>query len=137
MAYGVETRVPFLDLDLVELATRIPPWMKQKGMTGKAIFRKAMAPHLPRAVLERSKSGFGAPLRRWLKNELRPFVAEVLSESSLKRRGFFDPKAVQRLVTLDAAERVDGSYTIFSLVCIELWCRMFLDKSTPGLISVV
>ena len=82
---------------------------------------------MPRDVIYRGKSGFGAPLRRWLKLELRPMVEEILSESSLRSRGIFEPSAVRRLIDLDADGRVDGSYTIFALMCIELWFRRFID----------
>jgi asparagine synthase (glutamine-hydrolysing) len=126
MAAGVESRVPFLDPDLVRLAARIPSSMKQKGRLSKAILKKAMEPLLPHDVIYRPKTGFGAPLRRWLNQELRPMVDDVLSEETLRRRGLFDPEAVRRLVALDRAGRVDGSYTIFSLLCIETWCRLFL-----------
>jgi asparagine synthase (glutamine-hydrolysing) len=128
MAAGVEVRVPLLDLELVDFATRIPSSMKQKGSVGKYIFKKAMEPDLPREVIYRAKSGFGAPLRRWLREELREQVAETLSPTSLASRGLFDPGAVQKLVELDRSGRVDGSYTIFALMCTELWCRMFIDS---------
>ncbi|HEV2146813.1 MAG TPA: asparagine synthase (glutamine-hydrolyzing), partial [Longimicrobiaceae bacterium] len=101
MAAGVEVRVPLLDLQVVELAARIPARMKQKGRTGKAIFKRAMEPHLPREVIYREKTGFGVPLRRWLRAELRDRVEEVLSPDSLRSRGLFDPRAVQRLMALD------------------------------------
>lgn len=128
MAAGVETRVPLLDPDLVNFATCIPPHMKQKGRIGKAIFKKAMEPYLPQDVIYRPKSGFGAPLRRWLHGELQEMVQDVLSIDSLNRRRLFDPAAVQRLIELDRMGRVDAAYTIFSLMCIELWCRMFVDR---------
>ena len=127
MAVGVEVRVPLLDLDLVRFATRIPTRFKQRGRVGKAIFKRAMEPYLPRDVIYRRKSGFGAPLRRWLRRELRPMVEETLSDSALRRRGVFDPAGVRRLIQLDAEGRVDGSYTIFALMCIELWFRRFID----------
>jgi asparagine synthase (glutamine-hydrolysing) len=127
MAVGVEVRVPLLDLDLVRFATRIPSRYKQKGRVGKAIFKRAMEPYLPRDVIYRPKSGFGVPLRRWLRNELRPMVEDTLSETSIRKRGIFEPAAVRRLIDLDAAGRVDGSYTIFAMVCIELWFRHFID----------
>jgi asparagine synthase (glutamine-hydrolysing) len=130
MAAGVEVRVPLLDLELVEFATRIPPHMKQKGRVGKAIFKKALEPDLPHNIVYRPKSGFGAPLRRWLRVELRDHVEDVLSERSLRDRGLFEPSAVRRLIELDRAGRVDGSYTIFALMCLELWARMFIDQ--PG-----
>lgn len=130
MAAGVEIRVPLLDPDLVALAARIPPRMKQKGVVGKAIFKKAMEPLLPQDVIYRPKTGFGAPLRRWLTYELRDLVEEVLSPSAIKRRGLFDHHAVGQLVRRDRAGVIDGSYTVFSLMCIELWCRIFLDRLT-------
>ena len=127
MASGVEVRVPFLDPDLVALAASLPDGLKQHGTVGKWIFKKAMEPVLPHDVIYRPKTGFGVPLRRWLRHELRPRVEEVLSESSLRRRGILDPAAVARLRKDDAAGRVDGTYPIFSFLCLELWCRRFLD----------
>ena len=127
MAAGVEVRVPLLDLDLVDFAARVPPAMKQRGRVGKAIFKRAMEPYLPHEVIYRPKLGFGAPLRRWLRQELRSTVADTLDANSLRRRGFFDPAAVQRLIAADRAGNIDGSYTIFALMCFELWCRSFVD----------
>ncbi|MCD6274278.1 MAG: asparagine synthase (glutamine-hydrolyzing) [Deltaproteobacteria bacterium] len=127
MAAGVEVRVPLLDKELIDFATRIPPHLKQKGRIGKYILKKAMEPYLPREVIYRPKSGFGAPLRQWLHGELREVVMEMLGERSLKARGLFDPRAVARLVEDDYNGRIDAGYTIFSLMCIEWWQRIFLD----------
>jgi asparagine synthase (glutamine-hydrolysing) len=134
MAAGVEVRVPLLDLQLIEFVTRIPSSMKQHGGSGKAIFKQAMEADLPRDVIYRAKSGFGAPLRRWLRNELCERVDETLSPQSLLNRGLFDPTAVRRLITLDRQGYVDGAYTIFALMCVELWCRQFVDRvpAMPG-----
>jgi asparagine synthase (glutamine-hydrolysing) len=129
MAVGVEIRVPLLDLDLANFATRTPAALKQQGRIGKAIFKQAMEPYLPRDIIYRPKSGFGAPLRRWLRNELRPMVDETLDAGSVRRRGLFDPAAVSRLVQLDRSGAIDGSYTIYTLMSIELWCREFLEGS--------
>lgn len=128
MAVGVEVRVPFLDHDLVEFAQRIPLALKQRGQEGKWVLKKAMEPYLPRDVIYRAKSGFGAPLRRWMRHELRELVGDLLSVESLKRRGLFDPNAVQRLIAANDAGRVDASYTLLSLLCIEIWCRGFVDQ---------
>ncbi len=128
MAVGVEVRVPFLDLELVEFAARIPARFKQRGSEGKWVLKKAMEPYLPREVIYRPKTGFGAPLRRWMRYELRELLGDLLSAESLKRRGLFDPIAVQRLIADNDAGRVDASYTLLSLLCIELWSRTFLDR---------
>ena len=130
MAVGVEVRVPFLDLELVEFAARIPARFKQRGREGKWVLKQAMEPYLPREVIYRPKTGFGAPLRRWMRHELRELLGDLLSAESLKRRGLFDPDAVQRLIAANDAGRVDASYTLLSLLCIEIWCRTFLDQ--PG-----
>ncbi len=135
MAVGVEVRVPFLDLDLVDLAAQIPLRFKQRGRTGKWVLKQAMARALPAEILSRPKTGFGAPLRRWLKRELRPLLHDVLSPETLKRRGLFDAGAVQALLQAHDAGRVDAAYTLLALVCVELWCRAFLDGSSHRLRS--
>ncbi len=127
MAAGVEVRVPLLDLELVQFATQVPPQLKQRGRVGKALFKQAMEGVLPHDVIYRPKSGFGAPLRRWLHRELQPLVADTLDTAVLRRRGFFDPAAVSRLISLDRAGALDGTYTIFALMCFELWLRRFID----------
>lgn len=129
MAAGVEVRVPFLDNDLVRLANALPPEIKQRGAEGKWLLKKAMEPYLPLEVIYRPKTGFGAPLRHWLRHELREWVGDMLSAGTLRRRGLFDPKAVAALVADDRAGRVDAAYTIFGLVCIEIWCRRFIGGS--------
>jgi asparagine synthase (glutamine-hydrolysing) len=127
MSAGVEVRVPLLDLELIEFAAKIPASMKQTGKEGKSIFKQAMQGVLPHDVVYRPKSGFGAPLRRWLRHELRGRVEDTLAPAVLRRRGFFDPTAVRALIDDDREGRVDGSYTIFALMCFELWCRRFID----------
>jgi asparagine synthase (glutamine-hydrolysing) len=130
MQVGVEVRVPFLDLDLVDFVSRIPRNLKQNGRQGKWVLKKAMEPFIPRDVIYRKKTGFGMPLRRWLRVELHEWLIDILSESSLKNRGLFDPKAVKRLIEANTEGRIDASYTLFSLACIEIWCRRFMDNTT-------
>lgn len=137
MAAGIEVRVPLLDLELVQFAARIPPSLKQRGRTGKAIFKQAMAGLLPDDVINRGKSGFGAPLRRWLRGELRERVNHTLSPDSLRARGLFEPSAVRRLIELDRSGHIDGGYTIFALMCVELWCRQFVDAIPTPVTSAV
>jgi len=128
MAAGVEVRVPLLDVDLVALAARLPPALKQHGGEGKWIFKKAMEPLLPREVIYRPKTGFGAPLRAWLKGPLAGMLGDIVSVDTLKRRGWFDPVAVEALRTRDRLGQVDAAYPLFALLCIELWARQFVDN---------
>jgi asparagine synthase (glutamine-hydrolysing) len=132
MANGVEVRVPLLDPELVALAARLPLGMKQHGRLGKWVLRRAMEPYLPRDVIYRTKTGFGAPLRHWLRNELAPVVDDMLAPATLERRGLFDPVGVRDLVHLDRERRLDATYTIFAMICVEMWCRMFVDRPTPS-----
>jgi asparagine synthase (glutamine-hydrolysing) len=131
MAAGVEIRVPLLDPDLVDVATRLPLRFKQRGSCGKWVFKRAMEPYLPRNVIYRPKTGFGGPLRYWMKNQLCPVLDDTLSPDTVRDRGLFDPEAVTTLLAADRAGSLDAVYTLFALVCIEFWCRTFLD-SAPG-----
>lgn len=133
MASGVEVRVPLLDPDLVALAARLPDGLKQHGRIGKWVFKRAMEPLLPRDVIYRPKTGFGAPLRRWLRHELRPLVDELLSPEVVSRRGIFDAAAVSALVRDDREGRVDAAYPIFAVLCMEIWCRLFLDRPAAAM----
>jgi asparagine synthase (glutamine-hydrolysing) len=135
MAAGVETRVPFLDPDLMALAARIPDRYRQRGAEGKWILKKAMEGILPNNVIYRSKTGFGVPLRAWLRGPLKSMLHELLSVDSLRKRGIFDPIAVSRTVSESELGQADHAYSIFSLMCIELWCRGFIDGGAGTLRS--
>ena len=126
MATGIEVRVPFLDLDLVDFVSRIPSNYKQRGKEGKWILKKIMEPYLPNEVIYRPKSGFGVPLRHWLRFELEEWLNETLSVKRLQSRGLFDAKAVHNLISENKAGRIDATYTLFSLASIEIWCQYFL-----------
>ncbi len=128
MAAGIEVRVPFLDLDLVNFSARIPDKFKQKGTTGKWILKKAMEKYLPHEVIYRPKTGFGAPIRRWIKYDLKTLVDDLLSEESIKKRGLFNHSEVDKLIKNNQLGIRDYSYTIFSLLTIEIWCRKFIDN---------
>lgn len=132
MAASIEVRVPFLDLDLAEHASTLPTAVKQRGKEGKWVLKKAMEPFLPHDVIYRPKSGFGAPLRRWLRGDLKNLMQDLLSVETLTRRGLFDPQAVATLVAQDERGEKDASYTILSLMCIEIWCRFFVDGVSPS-----
>ena len=128
MAAGVEVRVPFLDKELVEFAYNIPDCFKQKGSEGKWVLKKALEGYLPHDVIYRPKTGFGAPLRSWMRNELRELLGDILSIESLRNRGLFDPTAVWKLIAENDKGKVDASYTLLSLLCIEIWCRNYIIK---------
>ena len=131
MAHGVEVRVPFLDHRVIAVVSRLHVKLKQKKHQGKWILKKMAEKYLPHAVIYRPKAGFGAPLRHWLKHDLKSLVDEVLSADSLTRRKLFNPEAVSDLINQDRQNKADYSYPIFALLCIELWCRIFIDEKSP------
>ena len=128
MAAGVEVRVPFLDKDLVDFSSQIPNKYKQKGSNGKWVLKKAMETYLPKNVIYRPKTGFGVPLRRWMKYELKELLTDLLSSESIKKRGLFSSHAVHQLILDNDKGKIDASYTLLSLLCIEIWCRAYIDK---------
>lgn len=136
MRYGVEARVPLLDPDLVALAAKIPTNFKQTFTQGKAIFKQSMEKYLPREVIYRPKTHFGSPLRRWVRHDLQPVIARLLNQQTLESRGLFSPTAVAQLLNDTNAGRVDGSYIILSLLCIEIWCQLFIDGTAYNRIKI-
>ncbi|MEZ7206962.1 asparagine synthase (glutamine-hydrolyzing) [Pseudoalteromonas sp. DY56-GL79] len=128
MACGVEVRVPFLDKRVVAAAANIPDPLKQKNGVGKYILKKSAEQYLPKSIIYRSKSGFGAPLRSWLNNELKGLVDESLAKEKITQRGIFDADAVWSLIEADRSGKQDYSYPIFSLLCIEAWFKIFIDN---------
>jgi asparagine synthase (glutamine-hydrolysing) len=128
MAASMEVRVPLLDHELVELAARIPARLKLKGLTGKHILKRAAEAWLPPEIINRKKAGFSAPVRAWLVRDLREMVEELLSESNIKRRGYFEYGFVRRLIDENLSGREDNSLKVFQLLTLELWHRAFIDK---------
>jgi len=97
MANSIEARYPFLDLELVEFCTRIPPELKLNGFTEKYILKKAAGDLIPRAVVEREKFGFVAPGSPALLQQKIDWVYDLLSYDRIKRQGYFNPDTVEYL----------------------------------------
>lgn len=129
MAWGIETRVPFLDPDLARTAARVPDALKCRGLSTKLILKQAAESHLPRDLIYRPKTGFGLPLRTWIRHELKPLFDDTLSEANLRRTGIFDPVAVAEARRANDAGLVDASYMLFAIVCIDLWVKQFLGEN--------
>jgi asparagine synthase (glutamine-hydrolysing) len=127
MAANLEVRVPFLNREMIEMAARMPPALKLRGLKRKYVLKKALEKLLPHDVVWRKKAGFGAPIRSWLRGALRPLVAELLSEETIKRRGLFEPAEVTRIVEANLSGREDYSLQVFQLLNLELWQQVFID----------
>jgi len=127
MAASMEVRVPLLDHELIELAARMPARLKLKGFTGKHILKRAAEAWLPREIIHRKKAGFSAPVRAWLVRDLRDMVEDLLSESNINQRGYFNYQSVRRLIDENMSGREDNNLKIFQLLTLELWHRTFID----------
>jgi len=127
MAHGVEVRVPFLDKELVEFSCTIPTHLKLKGLTTKYILKKVMEKYLPHEVIYRPKSGFGAPVRQWITQDMEATIQNYLSKENTEKRGLFSHRNIQELIENNKNGKIDASYTIWSLLSIESWMRQFKD----------
>jgi asparagine synthase (glutamine-hydrolysing) len=129
MANSLEARSPFLDQKVMEFAASLPANLKLRGMQTKFILKKAFESLLPKEILYRKKMGFGVPLYRWFRQDLKDIMYEVLLAKKTIERGYFQQDAVRQILDDHVAMRADHSYRIWALLFLELWHRVFIDKS--------
>lgn len=128
MAHGLEARSPLLDHELLEWAARIPTDVRMRGGL-KGLFKAAMTPYLPAAILKRRKMGFGIPIDEWFRGELKELAYEVLLSRSARERGVLRPDYVQRLLDQHCAGSHNHHTRLWALLMLELWFRMWIDGS--------
>ena len=134
MAWSLEARVPFLDTAVTDFALALPR-RRRVALTGKKILLRAVArPLLPEAIVRGRKRGFSIPAAAWLRGALEPFAREVLSHDTVRRQGFFEPAAVDRVVDDHVSGREDMSRQIWGLLAFTLWHQAHVE-STPGPLS--
>jgi asparagine synthase (glutamine-hydrolysing) len=127
MANSLEVRSPFLDHKVMEFAARLPCEYKLKTGIKKYILKKAIKDLVPAENVHRRKMGFGLPIGRWFREELKGFVKDaLLSESSLKRR-YFKSEIVKRIVDDHTEARKDYAFQLWALLMLELWHQRFID----------
>ena len=127
MAHGIEVRVPFLDTELVAFSTTIPPELKLKGTETKYLLKKVAERYLPKDVIYRPKSGFGAPVREWILNNLKDRIATDLSKENLLP--LFNHKKVWQLIEDNRTGKIDASYSIWALLAIHSWHKQFVQNT--------
>lgn len=128
MAVGVEARVPFLDLDVVAFSQKLPPHLKMKGGVTKYLLKKVAERYIPMDIIYRSKTGFGAPIRKWVKEDLDGLIEERLSSENLIKQGIFDSVEIKKLIDDNKSGKLDGSYAIWSILAIDSWIRQFIGN---------
>jgi asparagine synthase (glutamine-hydrolysing) len=126
MANSLEVRVPLLDHRLVEWMAQVPSVYKVRGMTLKYLFKQVARELLPKQVVERRKAGFHVPIPAWIKNELRPLIAEQLGQETVERQGIFDPVYVRHILDAHQQGRENYSRNIWGLLIFSLWYDRYI-----------
>ena len=128
MANGLEVRCPLLDQEFVEFACKLPTKYKLKGLKTKYLLKKAARGILPDEIIDRRKKGFGIPIARWLRNELKEFMLESLDETKIKRQGFFNYAYIKKLVDDHLEKKQDNRKALWSLLVFQIWHQTYLEK---------
>jgi asparagine synthase (glutamine-hydrolysing) len=132
MAHAVEVRLPFLDHPLVEYCAAIPPSLKLRWRREKEILRRAVSGILPREIVTRPKRGLTAPVAGWFRSPLPEFALHLLSESSLRAKGYFDPGAVARLLGAARAGDSRAPRLLLGMLAIQTWDEIFRRGWRPA-----
>jgi len=127
MACSLELRSPLLDWQVLELGTSLPDRLKIRGRRGKEALRRAFARDLPPEILRRRKTGFGVPLARWFRGELREFAEDVLLDPRVEARGQLRRETVERLLREHVGGSADHGHRLWCLVMLELWQRTHVE----------
>lgn len=125
MMNSLEVRAPFLDVDLVEYANSLPSNYKIRRTVRKYILKKSLEGKLPNDILYRKKKGFGIPLTKWIKDDLKKEIIGMLNYDKIKREGIFNPESVSEILNQHFNNKKDNRKQIWSLYVFEKWRENF------------
>jgi asparagine synthase (glutamine-hydrolysing) len=128
MAHSIESRVPLLDHLVVEFAASLPATLKMPGGRLKHLLKQLAFSLVPREVLDRPKQGFGVPVARWFRGELRDAFGDILGSPLARQRGYFDAGFVNRVLAEHLSGARDHSRQLWMLLVFELWHRQYVDQ---------
>ncbi len=127
MANSLEARSPFLDHNLIEFAASLPENLKVNRYRPKYLLKKVAARLVPPEVIYRQKMGFGVPIGRWFRGDLKDLVYSTLLSEKAAGRGIFKPDSVKRMLDRHVSFEEDSTHQIWSLLMLELWFQRFID----------
>ena len=130
MACSLEARVPFLDHKVVEFMARVPVHHKFTLRRSKYLLRRLAARYLPGEILQRPKQGFAIPVGRWLQEDLRSWMEDLLLSSTSLERGYFNAAAIEHMIHSHLSGRRDYSQQLWALMVLELWFQK--ERSRGG-----
>jgi asparagine synthase (glutamine-hydrolysing) len=132
MAASIESRVPFLDDQIIEHVAALPARLKLRGWKTKAVLRQAVRDYVPAEILNRKKMGFPVPIGRWLRGPFRNVLEEFVLGDRALARGLFEPDAVRRFADDHRMGRAEHGDRLWLLVNLEIWHRVVLEGEAPG-----
>jgi asparagine synthase (glutamine-hydrolysing) len=121
MGVSLEGRIPLLDTNLIEFAWSIPYSMKVRDGKGKWLMRETLYRHVPKTMIDRPKQGFGIPLEIWLRGPLREWAEDLLSESRLKREGFFHPDPIRQKWQEHLSGTRNWHFYLWDILMFQAW----------------
>ena len=121
MSYSLETRTPFLNHNLAELAFSLPYSLHNKNNQNKYILKKILSKYLPQNLFQRPKMGFGVPLNNWLKNQLRDMCEDLLSYKKLEESGYLNSEYIRKNYEMFNNGKLNIHSSIWSILMFQSW----------------
>lgn len=128
MMAGIEARVPFLDLPLLDFVHHIPVELKIKGKVQKYILKKMAERYLPGSIIYRPKAGFSSPIRSWFRQE-NELMRKYFDVEFLNKQGIFDSSSVRLLLLENLSGKSDNAYILYALLNFQIWYDIFINKN--------
>ncbi len=141
MAHSIEARTPFCDNELVDFANAIPMKFKLHHHELKHVLKQSMKSDLPPILYGQPKKGFPTPFSLWIRKDLKEYVYSILLSDRTKHRGIFNQRSIKKLLDTHCKSKKDGlrdlvnAARIWSILNIELWCRIFMDGEHEKLVT--